>query len=177
MTMRSLCKGLPVRRKVLSLAGLDWPRLSEQAKDDLRGAVPELAGTSARQLSSFLQHLPPFLSSIASSSSIHQHHHIRKTCLPARESRMLRRKRSCRHFLARAARKRKKSKAILTSLASPFPLILKNRINLHLPFQSIDLIALFLFVFAALCDHDFFSVFCQSVLEDSPANAGCLQIR
>lgn len=69
--MRSLCKGLPVRRKVLSLAGLHWPRLSEQANDDLRGAVPELAGTSARQLSSFLQHLPPFLSPIASSSSIH----------------------------------------------------------------------------------------------------------
>lgn len=122
--MRSSCKGLPVPRQALLLARLYWSRLSKQTRAALRGAVPELAATSARQLSSFLQHLPPLLlSSIDSSLSIHHHFHQHGTCLHARESRMLRRKRNCRLSLVRAVRKRKKSKAILTSLAYPSSLL------------------------------------------------------
>lgn len=122
--MRSSCKGLPVPRQALLLARLYWSLLSKQTRAALRGAVPELAATSARQLSSFLQHLPPLLlSSIDSSPSIHHRRHQHGPCLHARESRMLRKRRNCRLFLARAVRKRKKSKAILTSLAYPSSLL------------------------------------------------------
>ena len=72
---------------------------------------------------------------------------------------------------------RKKSKAILTSLASPSRIfILKNRLKLRLVFPTNDLIAPLLFTFAILCDRTRLSPVFEQFVAFPHADAYCLQV-